>query len=201
MSLLAQFLLRLVFGLAFGMAITSSKQVTSGYFRNHLYVTLGLSTLAVLVLTKVSTAAAALAAITAVVSFLGAAFWLYESARAGKVAIWLVAACGFAATLVPQLQNTTSTTDRLWTALATTTSGLTLGLVFASMLLGHWYLNAPGRWNRPPRPVLVGLDRHVDPEPRDERQQQPDQSLVGDDHHRAEPGPRRGASIEMREAV
>ena len=45
MGLLAQFLLRLAFGLAVGMAITSSRQVTSGFYRNHLYVTLGLATL------------------------------------------------------------------------------------------------------------------------------------------------------------
>ena len=49
MNLLIQFLLRLSFGLAAGMAITSSKTVTSGYFRNHLYVTLGLTTLAAMV--------------------------------------------------------------------------------------------------------------------------------------------------------
>ena len=50
MEILAQFLLRLAFGLAIGMAITSPRQVSSGYFRNHLYVTLGLSTLAALAL-------------------------------------------------------------------------------------------------------------------------------------------------------
>ena len=49
MALLAQFLLRLSFGLAVGMAVTSPRLVSSGYFRNHLYVTLGLTTLAALV--------------------------------------------------------------------------------------------------------------------------------------------------------
>ncbi len=50
MEILAQFLLRLAFGLAVGMAITSPHRVSSGFFRNHLYVTLGLATLAALVL-------------------------------------------------------------------------------------------------------------------------------------------------------
>ena len=54
MAILAQFLLRLAFGLAVGMGITSSRQVTSGFFRNHLYVTLGLTTLAALVLVRLS---------------------------------------------------------------------------------------------------------------------------------------------------
>ncbi len=43
MALLTEFLLRLSFGLAAGMAIVPPRLVTSGYYRNHLYVTLGLS--------------------------------------------------------------------------------------------------------------------------------------------------------------
>ena len=53
MEILAQFLLRLSFGLAVGMAITSSRQVSSGYFRNNLYVMLGLTTLAALALATI----------------------------------------------------------------------------------------------------------------------------------------------------
>ena len=41
-AILTQFVLRLSFGLALGMALTSPRQVTSGYYRNHLYVLLGL---------------------------------------------------------------------------------------------------------------------------------------------------------------
>ena len=49
MLILTQFLFRLSFGLAMAMAVTSPKRVTSGYFRNHLYVLLGLNVLAALV--------------------------------------------------------------------------------------------------------------------------------------------------------
>jgi hypothetical protein len=49
MLVLTQFVLRLSFGLAFSMGLTSSRQVTSGYFRNHAYVLLGLNVLATLV--------------------------------------------------------------------------------------------------------------------------------------------------------
>ncbi len=61
MEILSQFLLRLAFGLAFGMAITSPQKVFSGFYRNHLYVTLGLATLATLVLARVNSGAAIVA--------------------------------------------------------------------------------------------------------------------------------------------
>jgi uncharacterized membrane protein len=155
MHLLAQFLLRLAFGLAVGMGITSSRQVTSGYFRNHLYVTLGLSTLAALALSKLSANAMWLAIAAAILSFISAACWLYEARLPGKITLWLTAACVFATSLIAQFQNTTNSTNQPWTAIATATSGLTLGLVFASMLLGHWYLNAPGMSLEPLKKLLI----------------------------------------------
>src|SRR5918995_131980 len=97
MTIIAQFLLRLAFGLAFGMAITSPQKVSSGFFRNHLYVTLGLATLAALVLVQHSTTASWFAGAAAVLSFLGAASWLYEAKRAGKTLLGLVAVCSLAA--------------------------------------------------------------------------------------------------------
>src|SRR5215218_9968891 len=96
MQLLAQFLLRLSFGLAVGMAITSSGKVTSGFFRNHLYVTLGLTTLAAMVSAKISPIEMWLAIAAAVLSYVGSAAWLYEAKTFGKVALWLVAGCSIA---------------------------------------------------------------------------------------------------------
>ncbi len=90
MQLLIQFLLRLSFGLAAGMAITSSKQVTSGYFRNHLYVTLGLSTLAALVSYSVAPEVFWYAAGAAGASYLGSVGWLYEKSNIGKACLLLV---------------------------------------------------------------------------------------------------------------
>jgi hypothetical protein len=155
MHLLAQFLLRLAFGLAVGMAITSARQVSSGYFRNHLYVTLGLSTLAGLALAKLGSPAMWLAGSAAVLSFIGAAFWLYESPRAGKVALWLVALCASAAAVMSQLTVSPYDVNAWWQGAAIVTSGLVLGTVFASMLLGHWYLNAPGMSLEPLRRLLA----------------------------------------------
>jgi hypothetical protein len=155
MSLLSQFLLRLAFGLAFGMAITPSRQVTSGYFRNHLYVTLGLCTLAALALVQLGSAAAWFAAAAAVLSFVGAAMWLYESSRPGKIALWLVATCALLAAVLGRHSASAASPHQFLEILAVTTSGLLLGLVFAAMLLGHWYLNAPGMSLAPLRKLLA----------------------------------------------
>lgn len=144
MQLLAQFLLRLSFGLAVGMAITSSRKVTSGFFRNHLYVTLGLTTLAAMVLAKLSPIQMWIAIAAAVLSYVGSAAWLCEAKRFGKVTLWLVAACSIAAAISGQLMVNATGYAPWWSSISVATSGLVLGLVFASMLLGHWYLNAPG---------------------------------------------------------
>ena len=90
MQLLIQFLLRLTFGLAAGMAVTSSRQVTSGYFRNHLYVTLGLSTLAAMVSFAVAPEIFWYAAGACLASYLGAICWLYEKPVAGKIMLLMV---------------------------------------------------------------------------------------------------------------
>jgi hypothetical protein len=173
MELLSQFLLRLAFGLAVGMAITSPKKVSSGFFRNHLYVTLGLTTLAALLLWQSYGAAAVFAAIAAAFSFVGAASWLYDAKRAGTILISGVAwgsflAAVLAAAIVKEnvaVSNAPGqTTDVVVIHLnppstfrlgSIVTSGLVLGLTFAAMLLGHWYLNAPGMELAPLRRLLV----------------------------------------------
>ncbi len=98
MNLLIQFLLRLSFGLAAGMAITSSKKVTSGYFRNHLYVTLGLTTLAAMVsITAMPPVLVFWCCVgAAVASYAGSVCWLYERSLAGKVMLLTVASISFA---------------------------------------------------------------------------------------------------------
>jgi hypothetical protein len=156
MSILAQFLLRLAFGLAFGMAITSPRQVTSGYFRNHLYVTLGLATLATLALAKLGANTAAwLAGASAILSFFGAACWLYEAAKPGRIMLCLVALVSLAAGIIADNATTTTTANSLWSALNVTSSGLVLGLTTAAMLLGHWYLNAPGMALEPLKRLII----------------------------------------------
>lgn len=148
MTLLAQFLLRLSFGLALGMAVTSPRQVSSGYFRNLLYVTLGLTTLAALVAASFSSTVMWLAAAAAVSSYVASVCWLYESARTGVAALWGIAALSILAAWAGLAWNFEQ-------CVAATTSGLLLGLTMAAMLLGHWYLNSPGMELAPLRRLLV----------------------------------------------
>jgi hypothetical protein len=152
MQLLAQFLLRLSFGLAFGMSITSPRQVTSGFYRNHLYVTLGLTTLAAMVLAKLHSFTVWLAVAAAVISYIGSAAWLYEAKGLGRLMLRLVGAMSLAAAIFPAA---TASYLPWWYAISVATSGLALGLVFASMLLGHWYLNAPGMEIAPLQKLLI----------------------------------------------
>lgn len=175
MTVLAQFLLRLCFGLAVGMGITSARQVTSGYFRNHLFVTLGLATLAALVLAQTSTWGMGLAVAAAVASYLGSVAWLYEARRVGMIFLWLVATTALAGALVheatsrslamssetsgesaPQMSNLPALAKVL-RPVSVVTSGLVLGTTIASMLLGHWYLNVPGMELAPLRRLLLAM--------------------------------------------
>jgi hypothetical protein len=173
MQLLAQFLLRLAFGLAIGMAITSPQKVFSGFYRNHLYVTLGLTTLATLVLAPSFLMAAMFSGIAAVCSFIGAACWLYESKIAGMAFVRGVALSSLIAGLIGlaivqehymKKNPDGSVSDlvvlnlKLFSVIepvAFITSGLTLGVTCAAMLLGHLYLNAPGMELAPLRKLLV----------------------------------------------
>lgn len=157
MELLAQFLLRLTFGLSFGMAITSSRLVSSGYFRNHLYVTLGLTTLAALALSQFSALAMWLAVLASLLSYVGSVCWLYEAKRAGAVMLWLVTAGSLAAALVgdPAGDASYAGAAAILRWIVVPTSGLVLGVTMAAMLLGHWYLNSPGMELGPLRRLLA----------------------------------------------
>jgi hypothetical protein len=147
MELLAQFVLRLAFGLAAGMAITSPRQVSSGFYRNHLYVTLGLATLAALSLASSAALAMWMAIAAAAMSYVGSVCWLYEAKRIGTVSLVLVALLSLAAAV--------SIVHSAMAVVGVVASGLVLGLTSAAMLLGHWYLNSPGMELAPLRRLLV----------------------------------------------
>ncbi|MEM9658012.1 MAG: hypothetical protein AAF961_06595 [Planctomycetota bacterium] len=166
MLTLAEFLLRLCFGLTLAMALLPPRQVSSGYFRNHLYVALGLSTLAALLLSTSKGPPAWPAWIAAAASYVGSIFWLYEKPRWGRIALLTVAAAALwnawsvtgAASASGAHSETTGATAQTWLMLLqTTTSGLLLGVAMAAMLLGHWYLNWPGMRLEPLRRLLDAL--------------------------------------------
>ncbi len=93
-AILTQFVLRLSFGLALGMALTDPKKVTSGYYRNHLYVLLGLTVLATMVALGAPQQFELVPPLAAaVLSYVSSVAWLYEKPRIGIPVLWLVAAC------------------------------------------------------------------------------------------------------------
>jgi hypothetical protein len=163
-QILIEFLLRLTFGVAATMAITPSRQVTSGFFRVHLWVLMGVQTFAALAIYSTHDAMPAriahlwqwqfgLTIAAAVISYVGAVIWMYEQRLAGKIAIVLVAACALAGCTLPVL---VSGPTPVWAILADrVTGGLVLGSVTTAMLLGHWYLNTPTMQLAPLRRLIV----------------------------------------------
>lgn len=159
MHVLTQFLFRMSFGLALGMAITSPRQVTSGYYRNHLYVLLGLNVLAALVAVSVRGQFALWPPLVgSLLSYVGSVIWLYEKPRPGILSLWLIAGVsllgGWLAMQVPT-SGVALATVLAW--LDVPTSGLVLGITMAAMLLGHWYLNSPTMALAPLKKLVVAM--------------------------------------------
>ncbi|HEY2414305.1 MAG TPA: hypothetical protein VGI40_18820 [Pirellulaceae bacterium] len=162
-ALLADFLFRLTFGVAAAMAVTSSRQVTSGFFRVHLWALIGLQTLAALAVYSIDAPPKspiagivifqfAFAVAATLISYFGAVIWLYERPLAGKAA--LVAISGFC---LAALAVGAPRTHFFFQVVDRASSGLLLGLVSTSMLLGHWYLNTPTMKLEPLRRLILML--------------------------------------------
>lgn len=139
------------------MLVVPPRQVTSGYYRNNLYVLLGLDVLASL-LGWMAPAEQPLSLwpplIAALACYLGAVVWLYELAGPGMLALAAAAAANLAAALMtgghPATIDATAGAGGAGLAgqwlgwLDPIGAGGVLGVTMAAMLLGHWYLNAPG---------------------------------------------------------
>jgi hypothetical protein len=148
MKLLLDFLCRFGWGMAVGLVLTPAAIVPAGFFRVNLLVELGLATAAGLVARGVAGTSLVwmLAAAAALAAWLGSVAWLGERRQAG---LWF---CGATALLLAAAAALVATTPggELGTGAAVTAagaallSGLVSGLAVHAMLLGHWYLNAPG---------------------------------------------------------
>ena len=152
MIVLVQFVLRLSFGLALAMLVTPSQLVTSGFFRVHLWVVMGLATLAALAAlftqgdatTWYANGVLMAALLTAAASYVGAVVWLYEQSLTGKIFLGVVFAAALAGALLDvSWEKYTTATAQALAAADVLTGGLLLGGTMAAMLLGHWYLNTP----------------------------------------------------------
>ena len=143
MTILVQFVLRLALGMSAAMAITPPRWVASGYYRNQLYVLLGLNVLAAILSWSLEELFW-IPLTGAVLCYAGAVCWLYEMPKPGIAALALVSLLALAALwwplvgegAAPQAASALAWLDPL-------SSGAVLGVTMAAMLLGHWYLNSP----------------------------------------------------------
>ena len=150
MRLLVDFLCRFGWGLSLALVLTPATGVPGGFFRVNLLVIMGLATLAALVgPTGAADASWVVPAAAAVVAWMGSVAWYGERRQAG---IGLCVAC---AALLAVATVLAAAAGQPWSeagwpvagALAggrAIISGLVVGLTVHAMLLGHWYLNAPG---------------------------------------------------------
>lgn len=154
--MITQFAIRLICGLSVVWCVMPRAQVTSGFFRIQMLVTLGLSVLATVAAGKLTatladaapvlstTALQVLTGAIAVGSFLGSVMWTLERRRAGAACAFAIAGLSMAAVALSsvsleQLQTLTGTL--YW--ISEISLGLLSGSAVAGMLLGHWYLTAP----------------------------------------------------------
>ncbi len=147
---LAQFLARLATGMVAALWLISARQVASEFFQRKAWILLGLST--VLALTLIGQRAAmvergvpaaavwGLPIAAAVFSYAASVGWLYGSQRVGKA---FLVAVGVATGSLAILLGHAGVPD-WWAPAEAITSGLLIGGTLTTMLLGHWYLNAPG---------------------------------------------------------
>ena len=138
MTLLVDFLCRFSFGLAVALCITPTTLVPSGFFRVNTLVLLGLTTLAALLSFTLGLSANTwLLSIAAFVAWVGRVLWYADRRWPGLVCCVAVSTlCAVAIARTGGLSVAEVGVRVL--------SGCLIGFTVNAMLLGHWYLNAPG---------------------------------------------------------
>ena len=158
-ELLAEFVFRLSFGLAVAMAWTPATMVSSGFYKVHLWVLLGLNTFGALAIASGDYSnrwPLILPVVAGVASYIGAILWMYEWKKAGYAALYIVALADLVAALMVTNQGSSDLGNVMLLA-QVGSSGMVLGLTMAAMLLGHWYLNSPGMRLEPLKQLIVLL--------------------------------------------
>jgi len=162
-QILVQFLFRLALGLVTAMALTSTRDVTAGFFRVHLWVAMGLDTFLAAIVWMVAdypqrSEVLTIGILAAAMSYVGAIVWLYEKKAAGWWLLVLISAVhlfGLSRGVPPG--TAAASWLPAWLLLDRVTSALLLGFTFAAMLLGHWYLNTPSMKLEPLKKLVLGM--------------------------------------------
>jgi len=153
--MIAQFSLCLICGMSLMWLLMPRREVTSGFFRIQMLVTLGLAVLATLTLGRLtffdeSVALVPLAilkggsVVIAVCSFAGSVMWTLERRKAGTVFATMVFLLSLAALVSASLTHKSLATffDAM-VPISSIATAATLGGAMVGMLLGHWYLTSP----------------------------------------------------------
>lgn len=145
MRLLIDFLCRFGWGLAAGLVLTPTALVPAGFFRINLLVVMGLATFAALLAgTAAVGGVVGLAGAAAVVAWLGSVAWFARRDRPGMASCVVSGLLLAAGVVAMHASGTGGASFLARQGAAALLSGLVVGLAVHAMLLGHWYLNAPG---------------------------------------------------------
>jgi hypothetical protein len=152
--MLADFAIRLAFGLAVAILLTSWRAVPLAFFRNQALMILGLLVLAALDLTRAGGSAWAFWSIVggAVIAYISAVAWGLGLPRFGTFASVIVATV-----TAVWLGAVSRSVGADWWALNTAvrlSSGFLVGTTLTAMLLGHHYLTAPAMSIDPLKQVI-----------------------------------------------
>jgi hypothetical protein len=160
--MIPQFALRLIFGLAAMWCLLPSGQITSGYFRIQMLISLGLAVLAAVTVSQFSPHDARPSERDAVqlqlfllslglagLGFFGSIAWTLERRRGGGVFAWLILLTSAAALIRITSARGEISAMLLGAVAVSFSSAAILGGVTAAMLLGHWYLTAKGMSLKP----------------------------------------------------
>ncbi|MFV0442582.1 MAG: hypothetical protein ACK5Q5_03320 [Planctomycetaceae bacterium] len=150
--MIPQFALRLIVGLSLTWCLLPRRQITSGFFRIQMLVTLAFNVLVALTAPQwdgvgegVGLTWLRAGAITgAIVSFVGSVLWTLERRRGGTVAAAIVFLLATSTLLVVPVALMHEPSP-IWLRMLSSFSGAWLvGGLTGAMLLGHWYLTATG---------------------------------------------------------
>lgn len=151
--MIAQFALRLMFGMSAMWSLMPRRQVSVGFFRIQMLIVMGLSVLAALTfgelrqvpdLTPVLPVSwgTPLCISLAASAFFGSAFWTIDYRRAGTVVVFGILILSGGLLVGSTLTSWKSGASWLGVSGEITTAA-SLGGAMTGMLLGHWYLTAP----------------------------------------------------------